>query len=166
MNITYNNITYQFDRYSSYEELLKQEGLRTLPMSSWKELFEKKDGFCTYDVLIAVLEKCIEYYDTSSEVNSFYYNDKKYWFDKATRVGLWNLVNCSESTVQLVLGDEIIELSVDKAKEFLTQLEQYAAKCFIATKKNLLNIRDLHSVGDIINYDYICNYPEKIVLNV
>jgi hypothetical protein len=60
-------------------------------------------------------------------------NGIKYWFDKATRVSLVNLVNSSEEDVSFILGSEIVTLSKEKASKFLANLEVYASKCFIKT---------------------------------
>lgn len=62
---------------------------------------------------------------------------KSIGWDKATRVGLRNLVDSNPEEVSIVLGDKIIEMPVDKAKDFLSQLEVYAGKCFVTTTKHL-----------------------------
>lgn len=112
------------------------------------------------------LQKKIELYDKSSNVNSFIYKDSEYWFDKNTRLGLMNLALCSGSNMQIVIGNELIEVNTDSFKEFLTQLEVYAGKCFINTQKHLNAIKDLKSIEDISKYDYTTGYPEKIKLYV
>lgn len=165
IRINHNSHYYIINKDDSLKTLLTQEELLKLPLSVWKELFEKKDGICYFNMMLMVLEAVIKAYDKSSSVNSFYYNGKEYWLDKATRVGLQNLANCSSDNMSLVLGNEIIKLSVDKVKEFLAQLEIYAGKCYVATSQHLLNIKELKTVEDVINYDYISGYPDKITLN-
>lgn len=112
------------------------------------------------------LERKCELYDKSIEVNSFIFKDKKYWFDKNTRASLLALVSCSENTITLVLGDELVELEISKAKKFLSDLEIYASKCYVNTAKHLKNIKELKSLEDVINYDYTTGYPDKIILDV
>ncbi len=165
IQISHNNHVYVINKDDSLKSLLTQEELLKLPLSVWKELFELKDGVCYFGLMIPVLEAAIKAYDKSSSVNSFYYNEKEYWLDKATRVGLQNLVNCSSDNMSLVLGQEIIKLPVEKVKEFLAQLEVYAGKCYINTAKHLLAIKELKTVEDVINYNYISGYPDKIILN-
>lgn len=126
----------------------------------WKALYGIPVNFRKY------LERKCELYDKSIEVNSFIFKDKKYWFDKNTRASLLALVSCSENTVTLVLGDELVELEVSKAKKFLSDLEIYASKCYVNTAKHLKNIKELKSLEDVINYDYTTGYPDKIILDV
>lgn len=165
MQISHNDRYYVINKDDSLKTLLTQEELLKLPLSVWKELFELKDGVCYFRLMLQVLEAVIKAYDKSSNINSFTYNGEEYWLDKATRVGLQNLANCSSDSMSLVLGGEIIELAVDKAKEFLSQLEVYAGKCFVNTTQHLLAIKELRTVEDVVNYDYTSGYPNKITLN-
>lgn len=165
MQISYNNRYYVINKDDSLKTLLTHEELLRLPLSVWKELFELKDGVCYFKLMLPVLEAVITAYDKSYKVNSFYYKGKEYWLDKATRVGLQNLANCSSENMSLVLGSEIIELPVDKVKEFLAQLEVYAGKCYLNTTQHLLAIKELRTVEDVVNYDYTSGYPNKITLN-
>lgn len=165
IRIDYENRLYIINRGESLKSLLTHEELLTLPLSIWKNIFEQKDGICYFKLMIRVLEAEIKAYDTSSNVNSFYYKGKEYWLDKATRVGLQNLANCSSGPLSLLLGDEIIELELDKAKQFLSDLEIYAGKCFVNTNKHLIAIKSLKTIEDIINYNYTSGYPDKITLN-
>ena len=134
-------------------------------MKTWVELLNLKDGRYYLSTLLTIIGALIRAYDKSSNVNSFYYKGKKYWLDKNTRVGLQNLANCSSDNMSLVLEDTIVELSIDKAKSFLSKLEEYAGKCYINTTKHLLAIKDFKTVEDVINYDYTTGYPDKITLN-
>lgn len=165
IHIEYNNIDYVIRRQDSLRNLLKHSELLNLPTRIWKTIFEQKDGICYPNILIQVLIALIKAYDTSSNVNGFYYNGKQYWLDKSTRVGLQNLVNSSTEPISLILGDEIIELELDKAKKFLSDLEVYAGKCYVNTNKHLIAIKQLKTLDDIINYDYTTGYPDKITLS-
>lgn len=165
IHIKYNDIDYVIRRQDSLRNLLKHSELLNLPTRIWKTIFEQKDGICYPNILIQVLIALIKAYDTSSNVNGFYYNGKQYWLDKSTRVGLQNLVNSSTEPISLILGDEIIELELDKAKKFLSDLEVYAGKCYVNTNKHLIAIKQLKTLDDIINYDYTIGYPDKITLS-
>lgn len=112
----------------------------------------------------AILAAKIKAYDTSDAVNSFLFKGKSLWLDKATRVGLMHLANCSTSEIQVVLGDEIITFPVEVAKQFLAKLEVYAGQCYLQTQKHLLEVSKLKTPEEIINYDYTTGYPEKITL--
>lgn len=165
MQISHNDRYYVINKDDSLKTLLTQEELLKLPLSVWKELFELKDGVCYFRLMLQVLEAVIKAYDKSSNVNSFTYNREEYWLDKATRVGLRNLVDSNPEEMSIVLGDKIIEMPVDNAKDFLSQLEVYAGKCFITTAKHLQAIKELRTVEDVVNYDYTSGYPDKITLN-
>lgn len=165
VKISHNDRYYIINKEDSLKTLLTQEELLKLPLSVWKELFELKDGRCYFGLMLKVLEAIIKTYDKSSSVNSFTYNEEEYWLDKATRVGLRNLIDSNPEEVSIVLKDKIIEMSTDKAKDFLSQLEIYAGKCFVTTAKHLQAIKELRTVEDIINYNYKSGYPDKIVLN-
>ena len=165
IQISHNNRSYVIDKSDSLKTLLTRGELLMLPMSAWKQIFELKDGICSSNLMYQVLEASIKAYDKSLNVNSFYFNKKEYWLDKATRVGLQTLANCCPDNISLVLEDVIVPLTLDKAAEFLSQLEVYAGHCFVTTAKHLLAIKELKTVQDIINYDYTVGYPDKITLN-
>lgn len=166
MIITINNQNYFINNNSSLEILLKRKDLCGLSIKNWFDLLEQKDGIVFSKTLKKILLHKIESYDTSENVNGFIINGRSFWLDKETRVGLMHLVNCSEDNVQLVLGDQILTIPVDIAKVFLSKLEVYAGQCYLQTQKHLLAIKDLHTIEDIINYDYTKGYPEKITFNL
>lgn len=165
ISIVYDNHTYTINKYDSLQTLLQRGELLALPLSVWKEIFEKKSGKCFPEILLQVLKAAIVAYDSSSKVNAFNIFGSEYWLDKSTRVGLMHLANCSPDNMQLVLGTQVLEIPVDIAKQFLTQLEVYAGQCYLVTQKHLLAIRELKTVEDIINYDYTKGYPDKITFN-
>lgn len=165
IQVTYNGKSYFINKTDTLKSMLSREELLQLPMKTWIELLNLKDGRYYLSTLLTIIEALIRAYDKSSNVNSFYYKGKKYWLDKNTRVGLQNLANCSSDNISLVLEDTIVELSIDKAKSFLSKLEEYAGKCYINTTKHLLAIKDFKTVEDVINYDYTTGYPDKITLN-
>lgn len=165
IQVTYNGKSYFINKTDTLKSMLSREELLQLPMKTWVELLNLKDGRYYLSTLLTIIGALIRAYDKSSNVNSFYYKGRKYWLDKNTRVGLQNLANCSSDNMSLVLEDTIVELPIDKAKSFLSKLEEYAGKCYINTTKHLLAIKDFKTVEDVINYDYTTGYPDKIILN-
>ena len=161
IKIAYNNEEFSVKRNSSLKQLLNSKLIK-LPMNVWYDLLIKKDGFAPEFMLREILLQKVRDYDTSIGVNEFTLNGINYWFDKATRVSLVNLVNSSEEDVSFILGSEIVTLSKEKASKFLANLEVYASKCFIKTAQMLEEIKHLNTVEDIINYEYIKQYPNKI----
>lgn len=163
--ITYNNVDYFFSKSDTFVDLLNREDLIVLPLSTWNDILKLKKGIINSYDLYLTLERKIKHYDKSNNVNSFNFNNSTYWLDKDTRLGLMNLANCASDNIQVLLGDTFLEITPDKLKKFLTELEVYASKCFVNTQKHLLNIKQLRTVEDLINYDYTKGYPEKITLN-
>lgn len=166
MKYTKNGINYNIGRFDTLENILSKINVNKLSMKEWYDLLYEKDHTVPKSTLNILLEKKINDYDTSENVNGFIINGESFWLDKNTRVGLMHLVNCSKDNVQLVLKDKILTIPIDVAKSFLTQLEVYAGKCYLQTQKHLLAINDLHTIEDIINYDYTKGYPEKINFNL
>ena len=107
-------------------------------------------------------------YDNSAEVNSFYLNDKRVWFDKDTRVGLFNLLNIEKAsnteTITLWFSNTSIEIQVDKAIALLTMVEKYAKQCYDNTQKHYVEINQLESIEDCLQYDITTGYPD--ILNI
>lgn len=166
MEVTYNNNVYYFNRNNTLVSLLNRQDLINLPMSIWKEILILQNLVISELDLYKVLKAKIEYYDSSSNVNNFYINGMNFWLDKNTRVGLAHLANCTEGTMQLVLGGTILEIESSVVKDILAQIERYAAQCYLQTQKHLIAIKELKTVEDMINYDYTKGYPEKLTFIV
>jgi hypothetical protein len=111
---------------NTVSELLKNSDFCKIDLNDWVIALEEVYGKVFPKTLLKILKAKIEYYDTSSDVNSFLIGENKFWLDKATRVGLMHLANCSTDNIQLVLGEQILTIPVDAAKNFLQQLEVYA----------------------------------------
>ena len=107
-------------------------------------------------------------YDNSAEVNSFYLNGKRVWLDKATRVGLFNILNIEKAsnteTTTLWFSNTSIEIQVDKAIALLTTVEKYAKQCYDNTQKHYVEINQLESIEDCLQYDITEDYPD--ILNI
>ena len=107
-------------------------------------------------------------YDSSFEVNCFILGGKKVWFDKDTRVGLFNLLNIEKAsnteTTTLWFSNNSIEIQVDKAMALLTMVEKYAKQCYDNTQKHYVEINQLGSIEDCLQYDITAGYPD--ILNI
>ena len=166
IKVNYNNEVISVRRDASLQLLMRNRRLVNLPLSEWNNLLIEKDGHTSEYALREVLKQQIANYDSSDNVNSFIIGGQKYWLDKATRVGLQQLVNSSDNEVSLVLQDHVLTIPKDIASGFLAQLEVYAGKCYLQTAKHQLAIKELQTVDDLINYDYTKGYPEKLTFNV
>ena len=143
--------------------LYNNELLNMYSMVELHDLYKLYFGNYEYEYK-NILKAKINLYDKSEAVNSFVYKDQNLWLDKATRVGLMHLANCSTEDIQLVLGDQVLTFSPEFAKEFLAKLEVYAGKCYVQTQKHLIAVNTLTNSEEMINYDYTTGYPVKITL--
>lgn len=109
-------------------------------------------------------------YDNSAEVNSFYINDKRVWFDKDTRVGLFNLLNIEKAsnteTITLWFNSMSVEMDVNKAISLLTTVEKYAKQCYDNTQKHYTEIVQLNSIEACLQYDITAGYPSILNINL
>lgn len=137
--------------------------LENYSMQELHDLYTKHYGDYSY-VYPNILVAKINAYDKSKEINSFIFKDQLFWFDKNTRIGLMYLANCSDDTMDIVLGNEIITFLTEDFKKFLVDLELYASKCYVQTQNHINSARKLKTVDEFLKYDYTTGYPEKIVL--
>lgn len=107
-------------------------------------------------------------YDSSAEVNCFILNNKRVWLDKATRVGLFNILNLEKSNgidaTTLWFNTMPIKVNVDKALTLLTAVEMYAKKCYDNTQKHCAEIKQLETIEECLAYDITKEYPD--ILNI
>lgn len=158
-----NNKPYSIGELEISKILHNPELLASYSMVELDEMYKKYFGDYTY-VYPHILNAKIKLFDSSPEVNSFIVGGKQFWLDKATRVGLMHLANCSTEDVQLVLEDQIMTFPPEVLKTLLARLEVYAGACYLQTQKHLIAVKQLKTIEEIINYDYTTGYPEKITL--
>ena len=111
----------------------------------------------------SILLSLQEEYDNSAEVNSFYLNGKRVWFDKATRVGLINSLNLEKSTGKtdtiLWFNNVSITIDIDKALQLLSIVEMYAKECYNNTHQHYSDIAKLETIEDCLSFDITSGYP-------
>lgn len=109
-------------------------------------------------------------YDNSAEVNSFYINGKRVWFDKATRVGLVNSLNLEKATGKtdtiLWLNNISININIDKALQLLSVVEMYAKECYNNTHQHMYDISKLKTIEECLEFDITKNYPQKLNIKI
>lgn len=105
-------------------------------------------------------------YDTCDEVNVFYVNGKKCWFDKATRVGLISSINLEKyidkKDTTIWFGNNPITMSISKAIAFLRELEIYAMECYNVTQKHIVEINNTETIEELLEFDITKDYPEPL----
>ena len=111
-----------------------------------------------------------EEYDNSAEVNSFYLNGERVWFDKATRVGLVNSLNLEKSAGKtdtvLWFNNISITIDIDKALQLLAVVEMYAKECYNNTHKHMYDISKLKTIEECLEFDITKNYPQKLNIEI
>ena len=109
-------------------------------------------------------------YDNSAEVNSFYLNGKRVWFDKATRVGLVNSFNLEKATGKtdtiLWFNNISININIDKALQLLSVVEMYAKECYNNTHQHMYDISKLETIEECLKFDITKNYPQKLNIEI
>lgn len=109
-------------------------------------------------------------YDNSDEVNCFYINGDKAWIDKATRVGLTNSMNvleaAGETEYTVWLNGTAYTADIATFRQVLAAVELYAMQCYATTEQHLLEIEQLNSREEYLNYLIYSGYPEKLNFNI
>lgn len=108
----------------------------------------------------------IDYYDKSSNVNSFNLNGYSVWVDRDTRVSLMNTTQIKkesgEPNTTIWFDNYSFTLPCETAIQMLSQLEIYAYDCFNQTAKHKATVSELDDIEAIKSYDYTTGYPEKL----
>ena len=114
--------------------------------------------------------KKINEYDVSDNVNSFFLNGTKVWLNKDTRVGLMNSLtiekNSGKETSTLWFGNIKLDINTEAAIQMLSALELYALKCYNKTAEHKVNIENMTSVEDVVNYNFTEGYPDKLNFSI
>lgn len=114
--------------------------------------------------------EAIENYDTSDSVNTFYVNGTPVWFSKETRTSLNNSISIEkevgkETTVLWINGTPYT-MTVEDAKQMLTDLELYAIACYNNTQNNIASVQAMTLKSELKNFDITQGYPEKLNFNL
>lgn len=108
----------------------------------------------------------LDYYDSSSEVNSFSINGKDMWLDAATRQQLKTSIDAMRTT-----GRETVTKWFENEQytyppliwyQMLAAVEVYAADALNVTESHRAAIKSLTELNDINNYDFTVGYPQKL----
>ena len=120
----------------------------------------------TLDGAKALKLREISAYDKSEAVNSFEFDCKRMWLDKATRVGLMNSVTIEKTSgkadTTLWFGGEPYVIDIDKAIAMLSALEIYALACYNVTEQHKARVSELTDIEAVLTYDYTTGYPDKL----
>ena len=112
------------------------------------------------------INKKIDIFD-QFHLNSFIYQGKSYWLDKEKRESIKNLINTSYKDAEvfnLILGDQIVEISPKILLKFLEDLSKYSYECLITLTKHKNNLKNIKSINELLKFDYTTGYPNKLIL--
>lgn len=120
--------------------------------------------------------KQIEFYDSSTNVNSCIINYKGaticYWADKYTRNSLkqsvTDYINNGYSEYRLDIRDANISIIIPckTLLQMLSSLEVYAIQCYNKTTDHIYNVNALTSIDEVTNYNFKSGYPEKLIFTI
>lgn len=102
----------------------------------------------------------------SNHIKHFYLNDIQLWFDSNKRASLINAISIKkkykESTTCLWYGGLNVNIDIDRALDYLYQLEMYSSDCFNVMSKHLVTIAKTDSLEDLMSYNIRSGYPEAL----
>ena len=108
----------------------------------------------------------IQEFDKSEDVNSLVLGGNVMWFDKSTRVGLFNSISIEKEAgkTDTVLWYDAIKyiIPISDALSMLNEIEMYALNCYNVTQSHIAAVRSLQTIEEIENYDYTVGYPVKL----
>lgn len=111
----------------------------------------------------------IDVYDTSSNVNGFFYNGNLLWLDKDTRTGLVNTLNSADIVgrehINIWFSGLYITLDTVTARQMLAALEIYATDCYNVTAQHKVAVNALNTIEDVDAFDITADYPQRLVFN-
>lgn len=144
--------------------------LEAHPLAAPYESFNMTESTEATELDKEMLIHRIEAYDSSEEVNTFYVNGTPVWFSKETRTSLNNSISIEkevgkETTVLWINGTPYT-MTVDNAKQMLTDLELYAIACYNNTQNNIVSIQSMTLKSELKNFDITQGYPEKLNFNL
>ena len=119
---------------------------------------------------ITALIKGIEDYDSSENVNIFYVNNVPVWFNKETRTALNNSISIEKEvgkdTTTLWINNTPYIISIDIAKQMLSDIELYTIACYNNTRQNIAEAQTITLKSEVANFDITKGYPEKLNFNL
>lgn len=109
----------------------------------------------------------INEYDRSSNVNGFTINHEiEGWFTADERSNYRSSIDAAEllgvETLSLYVGDYLIQVPTQDAKQMLAQIQLYADQCYIVTKQHKIDVSFLETIEEVDAFDYTAGYPAKL----
>ena len=108
----------------------------------------------------------IQEFDKSKDVNSLVLGGNVMWFDKSTRVGLFNSISIEKqmgktNTILWYDATKYI-IPISDALSMLNEIEMYALNCYNITQSHIAAVRSLQTIKEVENYNFKVGYPAKL----
>lgn len=153
-----------FQTFNPTEEMLFEDG--------WEEYVYESTPIASKEPDINILKEGkireVMEYDTSEEVNMFYFQGNPIWLNKETRVGLKLRFDAELSMglteTTLWYNNQQFTLSLEDAMSLLHSLEIYASQCYDNTQAHIANIKAIDNIEALEAYDYMSGYPDKLMV--
>ena len=71
-----------------------------------------------------------------------------------------------KETSTLWFGNIKLDINTEAAIQMLSALELYALKCYNKTAEHKVNIENMTSVEDVVNYNFTEGYPDKLSFSI
>lgn len=108
----------------------------------------------------------IQEFDKSKDVNSLVLGGNVMWFDKSTRVGLFNSISIEKQMgkTNTVLWHDATKyiIPISDALSILNEIEMYALNCYNVTQSHIAAVRSLQTITEVENYNFKVGYPSKL----
>ena len=106
-------------------------------------------------------------YDASDSVNAFILDGQRGWLDKDTRMGLRQNIADRKlrglSNIIIWVNGKPHSMTLERAENFLRKVEDYAYTCKAVTYQHKVNVKNLTTLNDILQYNYTKDYPTIII---
>lgn len=108
----------------------------------------------------------INRYNTSSNVDGFYLNGKKYWLTledrKAAELSTKAHITLGHKTTEQCLGGVFYTIPCESLIYMLAELEIYALECLNHAKRQEAEVIAMTDIASVENYDVTAGYPEML----
>lgn len=174
----YDNIGITWDDYLANKWVRlddeQKEFLETHPTASVKEVWDMEMSQPSQNQLAKAkreLERRIDRYDKSNEVNGFTVNNTiEGWFTPEERSDYRSSIDAAKTlnieTLSFYVGDIPLTVTTQQADYMLAQIQLYANACFMVTKQHKITVKGLTTIEEVNAYDYTIGYPDKLNFDV
>lgn len=139
----------EYNHYNAYVEKCKAIAKRTIEGD-------------TLETAKAMKIADLGIYDASEAVNCFYIGNQAMWLSPAIRTQYKDSLSDAKEAGVSIVEFAGTNMPTDNAIAALTAINVYALQCQQNTAHHKEAIAELNTINDVLNYDFMVGYPEKI----